>query len=388
MKLKYFLHALLLLALLSCVQTHAARIRSGWHPLAKAKEMTCTAWPLREKDLRVESIESFAGDPSGFFVTVMRRDSSKDYYFAPVEQDVLPKFDQILPLRLPHGSLLLGGVRAQGKANALVLTGGENGVILETRALSSGLVGQRISVPIRGFEGGRVVPGARGDWLLLEDGEGRHRIYFLASDARGNRELRDLRLVSDDQPKVAFVRGGLLVTMRANKGPHLLKTIWISEKEAGHPSPPNGPGLTVDIGGSFEAWNVGASPAGPIFAGIDGDSMVGEAKLRVGTLDLLNKNSKLQLIGKADLRDIHTTEPFVTETSNGTEILLVNWVDEESTIARYIVKAEGLSKPLFSGVFIKGARIVGQLSSKDSRLVRVLTRHRIESRWVYQICGL
>lgn len=184
------------------------------------------------------------------------------------------------------------------------------------------------------------------------------------------------------------VRGGLLLSFRSSKDSRHLKTIWIQEKEATDHRFKASPGAILNLGESVEAWTVGLSDEGAILAAIVGDSLVGEASLRVGKIDLASKNGALKFIGRSDLKDIHATEPSIIQTARWPEVLIVNWVDEESTIARYIVHGEDISKPLFSGLFHKGTRIVGQLSPKDPSHVLVLTRHRVESRWVYQICGL
>ncbi len=381
--MRFFLLTLLVVALCSCVHKQPSRLKSGWHPLTKAHEISCTSWPLRDKDLKVESIVPFHGDYPGYFVLFMKRNGTKDFYFAPMERDVTPNTSHFVSLQLPRGALLLGGTTINGKSHALFVTGAPDQVVLETRNIHTGLLGQRIPMAIKGYSRGKIVEGQGGDWLIIEDDGGQSRLHFLASDSQGNRTLKTVPMEIEEPTRIAIVQGGLLVSYRAKLQSHILNITWISAMDNGSPI-----NLQADLGGPVEAWSLGNLPSGPFLAAIVGDSLVGDAKLRLAKLDLNSKNGKLQLIGKADLRDIHVSEPLISETPRGTELMLVNWVDEESTIARYIVKSEGLSNPIFSGLFAKGAHLVGALQSKKTSQIQVLTRHRIESQWVYQVCGL
>lgn len=386
--MRFFLQVLLVVALCSCVHKQASRIKSGWYPLTKAQDISCTSWPLREKDLKVEEIVPFRGDNPGFFVSVIKRNGAKSFYFAPIERDANPKPSRFVPLDLPRGALFLGGTTIKGNTHVIFLTGESDRVVLETRNLDSELQGQRIPIVIKGYSRGQVIEGQGGDWLIIEDESGQSRVYFLAFDSQGNRTLKSVSLEIEEGAKMTLVQGRLLASYRANPQSHILNITRLNTSDAlnsGYRSPIK---HQLDLGGAVEAWSLGSLPSGPILAAIVGDSLVGDAKLVLARLDLNSKNSKLQLIGKVDLRDIHVSEPLFSETPKGTELMLVNWVDEESTIARYIVQPEGLSKPLFSGLFAKGAHLVGLLQAKETDRIQVLTRHRIESQWVYQVCGL
>jgi hypothetical protein len=387
-KLRFSLQVLLVVALCSCVHKQASRIKSGWYPLTKAQDISCTSWPLRDKDLKVEEIVPFHDDNPGFFVSFIKRNGAKSFYFAPMERDVTPKPSRFVPLDLPRGALLLGGTTIKGNTHSIFLTGESDRVVLETRNLYSGLQGQRIPIAIKGYSRGRVIEGKGGDWLVIEDESGQSRVYFLAFDSQGNRTLKPVQLEIEEGAKIALIQGRLLASYRDYPQSHILHITWINTSDAANADHGSPIKHQLDLGGAVEAWSLGTLPSGPILAAIVGDSLVGDANLVLVRLDLNSKNGKLQLIGKVDLRDIHVSEPLFSETPKGTELMLANWVDEESTIARYIVKSEGLSKPIFSGLFAKGAHLVGLLQAKETDRIQVLTRHRIESQWVYQVCGL
>lgn len=377
-----------MVTLCSCVHKQASRIKSGWYPLTKAEDISCTSWPLRDKDLKVEAIVPFRGENPGFFVSFIKRNGAKSFYFAPMERGVSPNPSRFIPLDLPRGALLLGGTTIKGVTHVILLIGESDRVFLEVRNIHSGVQEQRIPLDTKGYSRGQVIEGQGGQWLLIEDESGQSKVYFLDFNSQRNRALKAMPLEIEEEARIALVQGRLLLTYRANQKSHILHITWINPSDSGkiwHGSPMQ---PQLDLGGPVEAWSVGTLPSGPILAAIVGDSLVGDAKLIFAKLDLNSKNGKLQLIGKVDLRDIHVSEPLFSETSRGTELLLVNWVDEESTIARYIVKSEGPSKPLFSGLFSKGAHLVGLLQAKESGQIQVLTRHRIDSQWVYQVCGL
>lgn len=372
----------------ACAHQQSARVQSSWHALSKAKKMSCTSWPLREKDLKIEVVRPLSGSPAGVFVTVMKRDASPDYYFSPVSEDGAVDSNRLTSLVLPQHGLLAGGFRAGGKVHALVVTSPENAPILEIRQLESNVVLQRFPLGIKGVEEAYTHAGPHGEWLVVSTVEGPFHLYFLHHSVHGAAELRDLGITFQEPPHVASGPGGTLVVWHDAKSRSSLRGLWLETEDVLKRRAGVQADLALGDQNDLESWQAGATPEGFYLAIVTGDSLLGEADLKVAKMEIGSQFGQFEWVGQAPLRDIHAAEPYVVKTAHGTEVLLPNWVDEESTIARYNVTDENLGRPIFSGLFPRGTRIMDSLEDSASGRIWALTRHRIDSRWVYQICGL
>ena len=383
-----FSQVLLAVALVSCVHKQSSKVQSRWHPISKAKDLECVTWPLREQDLRIDHIALISGSLPGFLVRGMKRDAKPLNYLSFWNDDPNPNPDAFKDLSFPRGSLPIGGFQANGQLYTLFAAHDDQGAYLELREAESNIKSQRFSLKLKQVEEGSLLSDAHGQWLTLKGDDGRYHLFHLVHRGSGAMILRDLTFAIEEVPQITIHEVGAFVMWRDDKLLGRLMGQWFvqGEKASGESQGR----FQMDLQGSdpIESWNVARTSAGTFVAVVDGDSLLGEAKLKVAKLDLSSKVDGFSWIGQVDLRDIHVTEPRITETPEGTEVLLLNWVDEESTIARYIVNAEKISKPLFSGLFSRGTRLIESFKSAKSGQIWVLTRHRNDTRWLYQICGL
>jgi hypothetical protein len=66
----------------------------------------------------------------------------------------------------------------------------------------------------------------------------------------------------------------------------------------------------------------------------------------------------------------------------------MQWVDEESTIGRYKIAGGQLGKPMYSGIFPKGSRVMAAFTRQKEGDLFVVVRHKHEEGWGYRICEL
>ncbi len=120
---------------------------------------------------------------------------------------------------------------------------------------------------------------------------------------------------------------------------------------------------------------------------VDGDSLVGESSLKVTKAALEGGSPSVKWTRQSSLRNVHVTEPVFVNSKKGLELLVLKWVDEESTIARYMVTAEGIGKPTYAGVFKRGSRIM-EAFSVDAGRAFAITRSKGSDNWDFLVCRL
>ena len=135
-----------------------------------------------------------------------------------------------------------------------------------------------------------------------------------------------------------------------------------------------------------ESWASTAANKRLYLATVQGDTLAGEAVINISEFSLGSNGFRLERSHKHMLNDVHVTEPRFLDGNRGVEILLMNWIDEESTIARYLGSPAGPNKPLYSGIFPKGTRIIASFSHEESDVL--IARFRTGNQWNFQLCHL
>src|SRR5690606_20573578 len=111
--------------------------------------------------------------------------------------------------------------------------------------------------------------------------------------------------------------------------------------------------LDIAATSQVESWNAAGHGGGYYLAVVDGDSLIGQSDLKVSFFNWNEGSAPVRWTKGTPLKDVHVTEPFFLASDRGLEAMVLKWIDEESTIARYKVAANGLGKPEYSGIFPK-----------------------------------
>jgi hypothetical protein len=146
--------------------------------------------------------------------------------------------------------------------------------------------------------------------------------------------------------------------------------------------------LDIDAQSQVESWSAAQFGGGTYLAFVDGDSMIGQADLKISYVNSVDGATAVKWTKASPLKDVHVTEPVFLASAKGLEVLLLNWIDEESTIARYMVAGGTVGKPAYSGIYPKGARIVDAFTGESPDDLYVVTRHRDDTRWAFNICEI
>jgi hypothetical protein len=179
-------------------------------------------------------------------------------------------------------------------------------------------------------------------------------------------------------------RSGVLAVWRNDKGDRRFQVRHLGrDGAAGEPVV-----LPVKIEDDVESWSAAAYGQGFYLAYVEGDSLVGQAVLRVAYFNWRDGQPSVQWEKEDAIKDVHAGEPVFAAAEDGLELLLLNWVDDESTIARYQVSAGKLGPPSFSGVFERGARLTEAFSDAGGDDLFALMRYREDNKWTFKVCAL
>ena len=386
----------------SCTTTEDVKKKSEWVELDGVGSVNCAYWPMQKTDLGMNSLIALQGSSTHGLVASMRmRNNSSSHYYVPFDGKVKLDPDDIIKLNLGRGAVVLGGTKVANKTLLVVIQHKSTRAILELRdpqsneviATIDNLPGQASTGSIHNVEGGF--------WLVLKHHEQRSSVMYVGvrSEARGDTtspkdrvslsatRFDGLKLRS--QPEVLTspgVPGAIVViydTTAAGKGKK--EGFFVSKLDAkGGFSPPVA--LPVKIELEVESFAATAH-AGKYFLGfIDGDSMIGQAKMKIASFSW---DVALTINGEdsAVLGDAHVSDPVWISSGSDLFVGALKWVDEESTLATYKVDGSTLGSSRSLGVFSKGSKITGMFVSKDNRNFFGL-RHRENDVWKFRLCAI
>jgi hypothetical protein len=379
------------LLLLGCATPEESKRKSEWAELDEAGSVNCAYWPLQKADLAVNELMA-VGDPlaEGIIASIRMRNSSVGHYFAPFTGKVKLDPDDFRKLDLGRGAVPLGGFKSQGKLLLAVVQHRPTRAVLELRNAETNAVVSTVD-PLPGqVSAGAILPVEGGFWLALKHHEQRSSVVFVSLDsAFGAKAIRfdGLKL------------GAFPAIMQVQKSSDIVAVVFDSvangksRKEVFSVAKISRTGaftplrqLPVKIESEIEGYSAIGYGDSFYLGYVDGDSMVGQAKLRMAKFTW---NDNLSVAGEDArvLGDAHVSDPVWFHSEKELFVGVLKWIDEESTLATYKVVESKLGNPRSSGIFARGSRITERFSSKDGRNF-IAVRVRDHDMWKYRVCDL
>ena len=393
--MKLFLLLFVTVGLAGCAIFSGQKPHSSWFVLEKSEKAECGLWPKQADDLAINDIALARGAKKGFLASGLNRDGSSKYYYLPFKGEIDLAGEDLVPLKLGRHAVLLGGGMWGGKPivdvayNAAQKDGTERSSF-ELRNVKDNLVRHKAEFLKAGIGAGTVVWSADAHWIVYQDKDGASDfgIARLALGAPRSKSKIGFEAVPGlkfkERPALIPVGGGqeaLVIGREGDAGkPFQVRKIDAS----GRASNPSTLELAAENG--VESWAAAAYGGSNYIVYVDGDSLIGQAELKVAAFEWRDDTTSVKWSKGLPLKDVHVSDPVFVASSKGLQVMALNWVDDESTIARYIVAAGTVGKPVYSGVFRKGSRIV-EAFSDDGDLYAVM-RHKDDVNWVFQLCKL
>lgn len=377
------------LSLAGCVTGGGRKTRSGWSVLAKTEDARCAPWPRRSQDLQTDELNVIFGAKKGILASGLKRDASQQNVYAPFNDDPQIEPDDMLTLNIGRTGVLLGGTTFGGRPAAVVAQNvSENKATLEVRTVTDNVVKFKGDLATVNVVEGTVAEAKGGLWIVFKSDENEYRVAFLDQrkpTAPVLKAVPGLKLAERPALVAAATRPGALLVWREGETGRPFKAQSLQEDVAEG----SAVSLDVTVKDPVESWAVAQNSGSYYFAVVEGDSLVGQASLRLTRLGYSDGVFSAKGSWGTAIKDTHVSDPVFLASSKGLEVMLLNWVDEESTIARYLVPAgQTLGKPTYTGIFPKGTRIAHAFTGQGADERFVITRHKDESQWSFNICEL
>ena len=357
--------------------------KSDWIVLENADSVACSAWPKREKDLDISEI-SFQGSTSSFLVKGTNRNTSRYTYDLKFDDD-----EDVDPQDRPNfqigRSAQVAGLVKMGAADHFVVFEDRQGKTqVEFRNTATNVVELSFSMNERQLTPLGVYPSNFGVWISYKNADQVNRFVFVDQRAKKNAKPVFVGLSFTDLPRVNLSEadGSIILTViDRQKTKFSVFTIDVTGKASEAMS------VTTKVTYEIESYATYFNNSNFYIAYVDGDSLVGESSLKLLKAGIEGGSVAAKWTRQSSLRNVHVNEPVFVYSKKGLELLVLKWVDEESTIARYMVTADGLGKPTYAGVFKRGSRIMDAFSVEAGRAFAI-TRSKGSDNWDFLVCRL
>lgn len=385
--MRWFLVAILSGSLVGCVTGGGHKTKSGWSVLQKADNARCAPWPKRSQDLQINELNVIPGTKKGMIANGLKRDASPQNIYAAFNDDPQIDAEDLLTINVGRAGLVIGGTTFGGRPAAVVVQNvAENKAALEIRTVTDNVVKFKGDLATVNVIEGSVVPSKGGLWVVFKSEENEYRVSFLDLRKPTAPALKASSVKLSDRPELIAqsTRPGVVVAWKQGDAGKPFKAEQLSE-DLGQGSASS---LDIEVKDTVESWTAVQHAGAYYLAIVEGDSLVGQAALKISQISWGDGSPSVKALKPVEIRDIHVSDPVFLASSKGLEVLLLNWVDEESTIARYMVAGGMVGKPSYSGIFPKGTRVAHAFTGSDAGDRFVVTRHKSDNQWSFNICEL
>ncbi len=356
--------------------------------LRKAENARCAPWPKRDQDLQINELNVILGPKKGLLASGLKRDASPQNIYVPFTDD--PQIDaaDLLTINVGRNGLVIGGTTFGGRPAAVVVQNvGENKSALEVRTVTDNVVKFKGDLANVNVIEGSVVQSKGGLWIAFKSEENEYRVSFLDMRKPTTPVLKAATGIKlSDRPELVAqaTRPGIVVVWKEGETGRPFRAEQLTEDLG----PSSASSLDVEVKDTVESWTAIQHSGSYYLAVVEGDSLVGQAALKLSQIGWGDGSPTVKAMKPVEIRDIHVSDPVFLVSAKGLEVLLLNWVDEESTIARYMVAGGMIGKPSYSGIFPKGTRVAHAFTGQDPGDRFVVTRHKSADQWSFNICEL
>jgi hypothetical protein len=357
--------------------------KSDWIVLENADSVACSAWPKREKDLDISEI-SFQSSTSSFLVKGTNRNTSRYTYDLKFEDDEDVDPQDRANFQIGRSAQVAGLVKIGAVDHFVVFEDRQGKTQVEFRNITTNVVELSFTMNERQLTPLGVYPSNFGVWISYKNADQVIRFVFVDPRAKKDAKPVFVALNFPDLPRVNLSEtdGMIFLTVTdRQKTKFSVFTIDVTGKASEAMS------VSTKVAYQIESYATYFNNSNFYIAYVDGDSLVGESSLKLLKAGIEGGSVAAKWTRQSSLRNVHVNEPVFVFSKKGLELLVLKWVDEESTIARYMVTADGLGKPTYAGVFKRGSRIMDAFSVDAGRAFAI-TRSKGSDNWDFLVCRL
>lgn len=385
---KYLVLQCVMSLVISCVSTD-----EDAQPFAEfdeANDLKCQPWSIDENTLGIYDLFQTGTTPPSFVAKVRRRNNTVQFHHRPIRNSEIA-IEETRQLLLPDDVRILGPWQKNGKS--LFVVNPDNDYRLEIRSDPENKVVYFDAFkrsPI--FNETILEDSTGGFWMTYaidDDKQEKVLEYYKWKGAPANMQFERKKIVGA-HPDVTVD----LMTIHENKFVIFYKMerkgrSWI-EYQIIMPNGTVSPrvDLGVPIATKIDKWTVLSKDGVLFLAVVDGDSFLRQTVLRVARLSLQDKVIKTEWVNTKSLMNFHVSTPIWNINGGKTSLLVPKWLDDKSTLARYLVEKDGVVGTGHLGQFPNAASITGSFVDEPTMANYLIIRTKDQIGWGFNFCKL
>ena len=378
---------LLLVNGVSCTLNN--KVESEWATLQSASSAECKPWNQNDDVLSVEGIQVLGGKPTGFLTSVVLRNGQSAFDYGDFKRSL-----SVSPMvRRDFGSNVnaLNGFSDSKSVYAVSSVGSK----VEIRSMEDHVVRYTATGLPENIQSINAHPVKGGLWLSFRAGDNETALEELGY------QFAYLPLDSGkSQLKVQYFPETPINTFQAtiisNLDDPTVLAIWkpkdkngrkfhIAQLDPSKKAAFESKSIDVSAEHEVESWTAGHVPGGILLTYVDGDSLIGQANLKVLKLKWQDQYITSEWLKSKSLLNEHVSDPIWVKGNGKSFVLIPKWVDNESTIALYTIGDQGFENAEAVGVFPRGLRVMDAFWNND---IYALIRFRQDRKWQFELCRI
>lgn len=380
-----FILIYLLLVTAGCVHTPDTEYKSKWVKLDQSRKIKCVDWPLDKKDVRIEDIWHASGKDPGFLVSIVQRSGNLKFYWYPFSDSSRNWLESRKSFPIPEEAVIAGLVQIDNRSRPIYFINKSDKTYLEYLPYPGSETKNLGEFSSDSISGASSVQDRGNLWIYAQhDNDEKHSTSLSHLDVKADPIIKKIN-------QTDFGEIPLLIPTKSSESLYVLKsdlsTIMVSSvSKSKIVGTETAFSLAADQG--IENWSAALMSPFLYIAYVDGDSLIGDAKLHI--LKYKEKYNKFKEINKFDykIEDTHISKLHLFKNKNKIALLMMQWVDQESTIARFFISEHKVSGPEYLGVFPKGSQISLVFSDEKTEDLFVIVRHKKADFLEYKMCRL
>ena len=366
-----------------CALFGGKEIESKWGVLKTSDVLSCDAWSKRKNDIAQNAILAVYNEDAevtGFMVESLNRRGIQDSYYAPFENSTSFDRDDFKDIEVGGTSLVIGGAYKNSPLAAVFIDSSKNSRI-EFRDVNSNVVKYSAKISGTDFSGGRVIVGKNNTWLALKNDD---KMQISTIQFKPKFKLKKLNKNFPSAELIGFANNKELIAIRQTNSKKL-----VARKISANSFGQQEVDLQVPVNDQIENWSAAEYNGGVVVVYVDGDSLVGQATLKVSLIRWNAQNDpSVTWTKEFSVNDVHVTRPTIIKYKDKLKILMTTWMDAEATIARYSIDGASLKFDGYQGVLKQGAQIESLFQGVGSNDLYAIVREKAVAQWNYKVCEL
>ncbi len=381
--MKLFLLVIITAYLSGCTMFDGAKIESKWSVLQNVEAVSCDSWPLRVRDIGITGIKPVIkadGSFEGFLASVVDRKGASNHYYAAFDGSTSLDEDDFDSLDFGASSVVVGGI-VDDQPMAGILVASASKPRFEFRNIANNVIKHSASISDEPFIEGELSLASKGGWIGMRTPNDQLKIAHMVTGT-GKFDLKMVGGLFEDVQIIHRESDGAALTVW-QVGADQFKVRQV----AANGDKSKTFRIPLSIEDQIESWTAIGYASGFYLVYTDGDSLIGQTSLKVSFFRWEGDAGPIVSWTKSiAVNDTHMNKPIARIVRGQLNVLMTNWVDAESTIARYKISGEQLAFDRYYGVFKQGAQIQSLFQEEPQGALFALIREKTSSRWAYKLC--